>query len=204
MNSDFSLRFAMKAICASSWSWRVGRTYYTALICSLIFLVSCSSINFQGDGEFIDRGPLAAKDRYVVDLGSVDLSKIGRYKYSIGNLPLVTFATGLQIRESAPNVDPRKRPLHTGRVRLLLESEGGQMVFAEDALLGDWVWTYDRGEYESFLYRAGKGTGPSVDQGSGSLFVPRPAAKYRLTFEVVEPQSSARPARLLLKGGGWQ
>jgi hypothetical protein len=194
----------MKAMYARSWSRRLSYSSYAPFICSLIFLVSCSAGNFQGDGSFVDRGPLAAKDRYIVDLGTVDLTKIGQHKYSIGNLPSVPFATGLEIRESSPNVDPRKRPLHSGRVRLLLESEEGKMVFAEDAPLRDWVWTYDRGESESFLYRAGKGTGPSLDLAAGSLFVPRAGTRYRLTFEVVEPQPSARPARLLLKGGGWQ
>lgn len=194
----------MKAMYARSWPWRLSRPYYAVFLCGLISLASCSAVNFQGDGAFVDRGPLAAKDRYIVDLGKVDLTKIGQHKYSIGNLPSVPFATGLEIRESSPNVDPRRRPLHVGRVRLLLESEEGQMVFAEDAPLSDWAWTYDRGESESFLYRAGKGAGPALDRAAGSLFVPRSGAKYRLTFEVVEPQPSARPTRLLLKGGGWQ
>ena len=173
------------------------------LLCVLTLLVSCTTINYQGDGKFVDRGALEGTDRYVVDLGAVDLGKTGQYKYSIGNLPPILFGIGLEIAESQPNF-AGKRPSHGGRVRLLLETEGGQRVFSEDAPLDDWVWSFVNHEPRSFLYRAGTGPRPSPEQGSGSSFIPKSGTKYRLTLEVVEPQPSPRVARLLIKGGGWQ
>ena len=186
----------------SRWT-RLGSYRAAAVLWLLACLASCATGNYQGDGELVDRGPLVGTDRYVVNLGGLDLGKTGQFKYMVGNLPPVPFVVGLEIVEEKPNF-PRKRPQHAGRVRLMLETEEGQKVFSEDARLSDWVWSFVDHEARSFLFRVGKRGRPLPDQASGSTFVPRSGAKYRLTLEVVEPQSSPRPARLLLKGGGWQ
>ena len=203
--NDFSLMLGMKATYMNMINRLLRLSDYRAAtpLCVLTLLVSCTTIDYQGDGKFVDRGPLEGTDRYVVDLGAVDLGKAGQYNYSVGNLPPILFGAGLEIAENKPNF-AGKRPSHGGRIRLMLETEEGRRVFNEDAPLDDWVWSFVNHEPRSFLYRAGTGPRPSPDQGSGSSFVPRSGAKYRLTLEVVEPQPSPRPARLLIKGGGWQ
>lgn len=181
MNLTMNCRIGhLPGYCAATFLW------------PLILLASCTTIDYQGDGKFVDRGPFEGTDRYVVDLGVVDLGKAGQYKYVVGNLPPVQFFAGLEILENKPNV-PRQRPPHGGRIRLLLETENGQRVFGVDAPLDEWGWSFRNNEPRSFLH-----------QGSGSSFLPRSGAKYRLALEVVEPQPQARPARLLVKGGGWQ
>jgi len=103
-------------------------------------------------------------------------------------------------------------------IRLLLETSNHEIVISEDGPLKSWKRSFTKGRFESFLYRAGKehwitnkdGTtspvadGVRTDEGWGSFFLPRPEITYQLTLEVLEAQAQPRPARLLLKGGGWK
>lgn len=179
---------------------------------------SCAVGDFRGDGKFVDHGPFAAKDRYVLDLGPVDLGRTGKYAYRMGNLPTVDFAIGLEIVEAEPNQIAGKRPSHTANVRLVLETSNKETVVSEDGSLKSWKWTFSQGSVKSFLYRAGEehwvsnkdGTtspvpdGVKIDEGWGTFFRPRREMTYQLTLEVLEAQAEPRPTRLLLKGGGWK
>ncbi len=189
----------------------------TLVACAILFS-ACATSNFQGDGKLVDHGLFAAKDRYVLDLGPVDLARTGKYAYTMSNLPEVTFVIGLEIVEAEANRSTGNRPPHAGRVRLLLETSDHEIVVDEDNALRSWVWSFGVGDFESFLYRRGDaysvsekdGTSHGVhvgvrkDEGWGTFFLPRPDIKYQLTLEVLEAQAQPRPTRLLLKGGGWK
>jgi len=189
----------------------------TPIVVATLFS-ACVTSDYQGDGKLVNHGPFAAKDRYVLDLGPVDLARTGKYIYTMGNLPGDRFAIGLEIVEAEPNRSTGNRPPHSGRIRLLLETSNHEIVVSEDSDLKSWIWSFGRGDLKSFLYRTGEeywvsskdGTSHTVhvgvrtDEGWGTFFSPRPDIKYQLTLEVLEAHAQPRPTRLLLKGGGWK
>jgi hypothetical protein len=180
-------------------------------------LAGCAT-SYVGDGQLADHGPFAAKDRYVVDLGPMDMMRTGARQYVLGNLPRERFVIGLEIADLRPNQPGVERSKRDGQVRLLLEGPGHSTVIQENEKLGLWTWSFVQGETKSFLYREGQqswvrleggamtGTRQDLreDEGWGSFFSPRPNVEYRLTVEVVEPMSRPASARLLVKGGGWK
>lgn len=181
-------------------------------------LAACATSEFQGDGKLVDHGPFAAKDRYVLDLGPVDMGRPGKYTYTMARLPETDFVVGLEIVETEPNQFTPNPPAHSGRIRVLLETSAREVVIREDSSLKSWKRSFTKGRFESFLYRVGEehwitnkdGTtspvadGVRTDEGWGTFFRPRPDMSYQLTLEVVETQDQPRPTRLLLKGGGWK
>ncbi len=191
---------------------------FLAIVASVAVSSGCAGWAYQGDGKLQDSGPLASHDRYVLDLGPIDLGRTGQYTYTMSNLPAVDFIVGLEIVEVEPNRFTANQPVHSGSIRLLLETSNHEIVISEDGPLKSWRRSFVRDELESFLYRKGKehwitnkdGTtspvsdGVRTDEGWGTYFVPRPDITYRLTLEVLEAQGLPRPTRLLLKGGGWK
>ena len=189
-----------------------------ALVAVATLASACVVSGFRGDGKLVDHGPFAAKDRYVLDLGPVDLGRTGKYTYTMTNLPATDFVVGLEIVEVEANRSTQNRPPHPGRIRLLLETSNHEIVISEDGPLKSWIWSFATGNFESFLYRAGEehwisnkdGTtspvpdGVRTDGGWGTYFSPRRNIKYQLTLEVLETRAQPRPTRLLVKGGGWK
>jgi len=189
-----------------------------ALIVAATLSSACVVSNFRGDGKLVDYGPFAARHRYVLDLGPVDLGRTGKYTYTMSNLPSVDFVIGLEIVEAQANQFTGNQPAHSGSIRLLLETSNHEIVISEDGPLESWIWSFAKGNFESFLYRTGKehwitnkdGTtspvpdGTRTDEGWGTYFLPRPDITYRLTLEVLEAQALPRPTRLLVTGGGWK
>jgi hypothetical protein len=189
-----------------------------ATVASVAVSTGCAGWAYQGDGKLRDSGPLASHDRYVLDLGPIDLDRTGEYTYTMSNLPADHFTIGLEIVEAAPNSSIGNRPPHPGRIRLLLETSNHEIVVSEDSALNSWIWSYMERDLKSFLYRAGEehwitnkdGTtspvpdGVRTDGGWGTYFSPRPDITYRLTLEVLEAQPQPQPTRLLVKGGGWK
>ena len=66
---------------------RYNRRYarFTALV--LLATVAAAAAAYQGDGTFIDRGPFEAHNRYVLDLGPLDLTKNERWTFRLASLP---------------------------------------------------------------------------------------------------------------------
>ncbi len=165
-----------------------------------------------GDGQMTDFGPAAAADRFVVDLGSLDLSRAGRTTHILSDLPDETVVIGLDIRSSDPTLDVvEKGPLGT-YLRLELVNGEGEVVIDERAPLENWVWSRRAGEaHRAFIYRSGtakesRRLDVKADGGWGTYFEPRRESRYTLTTDV-QPDvslSGAFDARLLAKGGGWK
>jgi len=189
-----------------------------AAVASVVVNSGCAGWAYQGDGKLRDSGPLASRHRYVLDLGPIDLGRTGKYTYTMSNMPAVDFAIGLEIVEVEPNRFTGNQPVHSGSIRLLLETSNHEIVISEDGPLKSWRRSFVRDNFESFLYRKGEehwitnkdGTtspvadGVRTDEGWGSFFLPRSNITYRLTLEVLEAQALPRPTRLLVQGGGWK
>jgi hypothetical protein len=175
-----------------------------------VFLAMLSTVSaaYVGDGSFVDHGPLAAHQRYVLDLGVVEFNGKVRLEYSLAELPAEEFVIGFRPTSRAAHPAP-------ARVRVLLTNEKNQTVIDESAELSSWVWS--EGDPSGlFGYRRGKekqtpltngGVRVSQDQrkpdgGWGTYFTPRSKGKYRL---VVEGESKvAASYSLVATGGGWK
>jgi len=196
----------------------IRATRILALVALATLTSACVVSAFRGDGKLIDHGPFAARHRYVLDLGPVDLSRTGKYTYTMSNLPATEFVVGVEIVEAEVYQSMENQPAHSGSIRLLLETSNHAIVMSEDGSLKSWERSFTKGNFETFLYRSGEirwisnkdGTtspvreGVRTDEGWGSSFLPRPEITYQLTLEVLEAQAQPRPTRLLFKGGGWK
>ena len=56
-------------------------------ICAAALQTTACAPHYSGDGKFTDFGPLAAIDRYLVDLGPVDLSRANKRAFRMRGLP---------------------------------------------------------------------------------------------------------------------
>jgi len=185
-----------------------------------IYVAACNrSLLYRGDGHLSDAGIGAAADRYVLDLGHIDLTNRGEYRFLLAGLPSTTMTIGFQVGPSfAGEKTWQTKPLDA-RVEMKLNREDGSLVIIEGSRLPTWVWSYRVTDLDSFVYRGGKdervdlGNGSSTyrllgvraDGGWGSYFDPRSLRRYRLAVRVLEPMTGRRyPVRLLIKGGGWK
>ncbi len=169
--------------------------------------------SYKGDGRLIDHGWQNYSQRYVLDLGPVDLSRAGNYSYKLSNLPHAEFTIGIEIIEAKPNQLNSPRPDHSGHVRLELKSEDGQTIVTEDGTLESWTHSYGLGSTHSYLYRRGEqrdiplpGGGAQIELlrnpagGWGSYFIAQTFKEYTLNFQVLQPNPEKRSTRLLLHG----
>jgi hypothetical protein len=171
---------------------------------------------YAGDGELHDAGPLASHQRYILNLGTIDLSTKDERVYELARLPDDDFTVG--IRLSA--LQGVNQPLYEAKplasvVRLEMTTEGDEIVISDGGPLSEWTWSGVRGEpHWSFVYRLGAHPGVwtgirhgvLADAGWGTYFTARSKGKYRLKVTVVEPDSfgSRYQAQVLVKGGGWK
>jgi hypothetical protein len=192
------------------------RTRLALIAASSSFALACTA-GYTGDGTFVDHGPLAATDRYILDLGPVDLTQMAQYRYRLAGLPNDQMVAGIEVIEAEPNVDTR--PNHPARIRLKVESAARQVVILEEDPLNSWAWSYGLRDPKSFYYRSGqtqevpirsgvttsRRMGEKPDGGWGTYFTPRKNTTYTLTLDVFGSESSpSRPARLKISGGGWK
>jgi hypothetical protein len=112
-------------------------------------------------------------------------------------------------------ITDQRLPRHAARARVTLESSTGQVVVAEDNLLGsrarpnDFGFYTVPGEIRYVRIRDGVTLPELVAQkasgGWGSSFIADPRESYTLSVEIVNPESAlSGTARVLVKGGaGW-
>ena len=166
--------------------------------------------SYSGDGRLVDNGWQLKGGRYALDLGPIDISRTGKYSYTLKRLPDAEFVIGIEVEEAAPNRD--QRPNHKAQVRLDLKGGGGSIV-AEGGSLDNWTWSYGLGDTKSFLYRRGEGkdvplpnggtkgqrVGVKPSGGWGSYFTADESVNYELTFQLLASEMPQRPARLVLR-----
>jgi hypothetical protein len=168
-----------------------------------ISIAGCSgSASYRGDGKLVDRGISTAHERYVLDLGVVDLGSQSRREYKLAGLPGEEFTVGIRT-QSTRTPDGKSlydaKPLRA-KVKLELMSETSGKVFAIDDDLRSWAWNEARDLYV-FLYGRG-----DKQQPSSTSFRPKPGESYRLALEVLTPDPGASQYgfSLLAVGGGWK
>ncbi len=192
----------------------------TIALGAIIALLGCSARHYTGDGRLSDKGWAVAHDRYVLDLGDLDLNARSTIVRRLAGLPPgVTFAIGVSVGKAAPSSTEPMTPKLSAVVKLSVVRDDGTLIVAEEASLADWVASAAVGSSESFLYRRGSSVevplaggavthrpvGVRADGGWGSSFTPAPGREYRLMLEVVSADASPESRiRLVAKGGGWK
>lgn len=165
---------------------------------------------YQGDGRFVDHGSRAAAERYVVDLGDLDLATAREHEFTMSGLPPAEFTVGLEIRAHAEPAQPlyETHPLNP-TLRLEVIDERDERIVSETARLGDWTWSGNGGEKSrSFVYLRGdiaRMSGAS-EAGRTSYFTARPKGRYRVKVTVShpDPTSAGYSVTVRAAGGGWK
>lgn len=172
------------------------RRHFVVIVAIVALLSGCPMTKYSGDGVFLDNGPGAATDRYVLDLGPIDLTQRARRTVRLAGLPKGNFVVGIQIKAAAdPALIGKRLPNPTVSLSLSESSDG--LIFSKEAPLGTWTWSVPAADDAAFVYGRER---PSTyfDAASG--------AEYMLSIDVVEPdQSGSRyVAVLVAKSGGWK
>ena len=195
----------------------------TILIVSLLlllsFLIWTHSQRYKGDGVFSDKGVLAAHERYVLDLGKIQLNRKGEYSYFMSNLPQEEMTVGLDITVDG-SINDNLKDKFPITIQIKLTNGEGKIVIKEEGALHDWAWSEIRGEKHHFIFMRGqekeiktgettstfKLTGVKADDGWGTYFTPRKHESYKLTVTVFPTGNagSAQMANVQVKGGGWK
>ena len=160
------------------------------LIC--FSFVGCDA--YQGDGNLINHGSFDANKKYTLDLGNINLSKNGLYKYTSSFLPKDKFVFGLEI--SSKHVIENPLPINA-HLEIIVTDSKGVKVIEESAPIIDWVWTIARDSNHTFVYRRGeKGTYLSVN----------PIDTYSINLNVTNADESGNMLEVKFIGrtGGWK
>lgn len=157
-------------------------------------LTGCDTVaQYAGDGRLTDKGPTAATDRYVLDLGQVSLKAPTSATFKMKNLPKTEFVIGLELRSSAPKLEQASINPMVG-ITLL---EDGKAIISKEAKLSEWTWSvHSPGNY-AFVYGREQ---PST------YFTPVAGKSYELTLKVKDPDrgNANYTAALVAKSGGWK
>lgn len=172
----------------------------------------------RSEGVLTDRGPTAAMDRYVLDLGPVGP---GARAYYVADLPSTEFVIGLQVSGLGPKEARDQVGLKTAVAEFLLADSSGRVILHEVAPLAQWVWSCGvRGCEDAFAYRRGverdvqlrnglhemrrENQGPAA--GWGTFFLPKPREEYqlRVSLDGLSELVAGEEVRLLARGGGWK
>ena len=152
-----------------------------------------TDLNYTGDGNFTDYGIKAGILRFVLDLGSVDLSEARVSKFELKGLPEVEFVCYLRVDHPLPTLGKSKN-FEAGDlvVELSLEDKNGTQVFSEKAPLKSWTWSGSVGAPKSDLYTR------------KTIFTPKKGKVYYIKFKNNEGNLKVPKAEILIMGGGWK
>jgi hypothetical protein len=183
----------------------------TTCLASVLLTACDQSHRYQGDGTLTDFGPTAAINRYVVDLGPIDLSHPNQRSYKMRGLPPVEMTMGF--RQVSVSTGCDAAALASIRVRLNVQEEDNAVVVAEEGPLSAWISSTD------LVYKAGAEheeptgggathfvrTGTRASGGWGTYFTPRSSTIYVARFTVLDSRGASDcGSRLVLLGGGWK
>jgi hypothetical protein len=152
-----------------------------ALIISAAFLSGCPMTKYSGDGTLVDNGSGAATDRYVLDLGSIDLTQQNRKTFRLAELPKANFVVGIEVKAAASDSALLDGQSITPTVSISLSESSGVVLFSKKAPLNSWTWSLPADADSAFVY--GRET-PST------YFDAATDVEYTLTLDVVEPDRS--------------
>jgi hypothetical protein len=169
---------------------------FAMLIVVLAFAVSCQPAAPAG-GDLVDRGPSAAKDRYVLDLGTV---RAGAMKQTLGPLASTEMVLGLEVAGLTQQAAEAATATVPEPVAVTLSPAGGGVVLHQEVPLGDWIWTCGAEGCEgAFAYLRQEGASP------GTYFRPRRGQTYRLSLEIPDIAFfREHEVHIVARGGGWK
>ncbi len=152
-----------------------------------------ADLNYTGDGNFTDYGRKAGILRFVLDLGSVDLSEARVSKFELKGLPEAEFVCYLRVDHPLPTLG-KPKDFEAGDlvVEMSLEDENGTQVFSEKAPLKSWTWSGSVGASRSDLYT------------QKTIFTPKKGKVYYIKLKNNQGNLKAPKAKILLMGGGWK
>lgn len=176
--------------------------YHVSIVIVLFgFFLGCFTLPlweyaYEGDGTFKDFGPRSPSQRYTLDLGPTDFSRVGKHIFNIGDLPKERFALGFVGHLSKPGLKNL-----IVRVRLV-DRDTKNAVFDFSGSIADWTWSTKIGDPSTpFIYYVGETE--RDDGGRGTLFYPLRGHRYVLTVEVLQAADVSTRAFVHLRGGGW-
>lgn len=144
----------------------------------------------------------AQKGRFELDLGPVDIERVGQQEYALPGLPEADIAFGFSL--SAPD-GGKVHHLPKATVRITLVNERDEVVFdAADELAN---FTRAESTRATFLYLRGvPNQAPGPDGGWGTYARPRGSGKYRMVVETVKSNVTMTKfvVRLMGVDGRWK
>jgi hypothetical protein len=183
-----------------------------AICAAALQVAACDQTSgYRGDGTLTDFGATAAHERYLVDLGVVDLSHPNEQAFRLLGLPATELTMGLRPVNISAGCDAAA--VRAVRVRLVVSSHDGAVVIFEEGPLSAWTTSssliYRRGaEREEPLSGGGFRlipTGTREFGGWGTYFTPKSSEAYVAKLAVVDTSNAVGcQSRLVLLGGGWK
>ncbi len=192
------------------------------VIITLIGVVEAYNIHrilssYRGDGRLIVTDFNTPKDKFILDLGPIDLSKKGTYQYRLTGLPAEDYTVGLELPvATAVPMDSEDLDI---TVHAKLETQDGT-VFQYASSLRTWELAHDLSARNRFYFLKGRQNqfykeeggvtvgyvqklSVGIDGGWGTSFTPQKNKTYMLKLEINPPNKkpSTLPARLKLRSG---
>ncbi len=165
---------------------------------TIVMIAGCyKPSDYSGDGQLVDNGPSAAKDRYVLTLGPVDLSHQATKTYRIKNLPKEYFVAGIEITFAPEDIYAIEKREVSPAIMLEALGPNREVIFTKKGRLDEWTWSFSSGDSYTFIYGRDE---------QRTYFQPQSNVEYKLTISVLEPDPSQLnyTAVLLAKSGGWK
>lgn len=174
----------------------VDRYMRILLIASVV--AGCNGVSqYDGDGVLVDQGRFAATDRYVLELGTVNLGQSNVISYRISGLPEANYVVGFEVPMEVTPDNTRNIGLQYPIVSVSLRGSKGQIVFASEGRLDHWTWAVPaEGEYVFVYDRDRNPTYFDVLSGGDQ--------EFQLVVQIQGNGQSDIQARILAKSGGWK
>lgn len=174
----------------------MGSRFLAMTTAMIALLAACAQPTaYKGPGRLIDNGWMNPDHRYVVELGTLDLTTPGSTVFHFSGLPKAHYVAGLQIplaadRGSAPD------SVVVADVALQLMRIGQGQVLIVTGPLRRLTWAGTPQVNSSFVYRYEK---------YESYFDAEPQEAYelRVVVNTADPSIPAG-AKVVLKSGGWK
>ena len=161
---------------------------YILTIMFILFLSGCyRTSEYSGGGQLIDNGIFAAKDRYILDLGKIDLNVSGNYVFNIIGLPPdEEFVVGFEL-ESEQKIDIFSTLPNNADILVKLTENKDVTIFEARSNLSDWVWsTGSLYPNSAFIYMSGE---------NKTYFKSNKATNYKLTISIIKPNQITIPTK---------
>lgn len=189
-------------------------TFLTLLIfgissCSTLYDKDYGEINYTGDGKFTDKGRDASRDRFLLDLGQVELNQKSKSSYTIKGLPETSFTIVLQVDLPVSNNFPLESSTRYPSLQfanetvlsLELEDMNGKKIFSYNGPLSKLDRNVRKTEkdYKPIYYLERQAAAP------GTSFTPKNKMTYRLNLSVTKEYQSAPKLNVIAVGhSGWK